>query len=119
MRYALSKLRISAIHVVPPRLPGVGTLSALLEGPAAALAGELRRQMEHAGITSAVAMGALDISDEDPLGVAGTLAIARRVSGVHAAGIADPARRARAQQAAGQLRLLDRVIPPLRHVLLA
>jgi predicted TIM-barrel fold metal-dependent hydrolase len=80
------------IHVVPPRLPGVGPLSPLLEGPAEALAAELRRQMRLAGFDQALAMGAWNISEVDPLGAEGTLALVRLVPGLHAVGVADPTR---------------------------
>src|SRR6516225_5321466 len=80
------------IHVVPPGLPGVGALSPLLEAPADVLAAELRSRMQQAGIDHALAMGCWNISEADPLGVAGTLAVARRVPGLHAIGVADPSR---------------------------
>jgi predicted TIM-barrel fold metal-dependent hydrolase len=80
------------IHVVPPQLPGVGPLSPLLEGRRDALAGALRREMESAGVTQALAMGCWGGPPEDPLGVAGTLALARAVPGLYAIGIADPTR---------------------------
>jgi predicted TIM-barrel fold metal-dependent hydrolase len=81
------------IHVVPPRLPGVGSLSPLLDAPPAVRADALRREMQTAGIAQALAMGCYDGSPDDPLGVAETLALARLVSGLFAIGIADPARR--------------------------
>jgi predicted TIM-barrel fold metal-dependent hydrolase len=82
------------IHVVPPNLPGAGPLSPLLEGRADALAAELRRQMQEAGVTQALAMGRLGGGEDDPLGVAGTLALARSVPGLLAIGAADPTRAA-------------------------
>jgi predicted TIM-barrel fold metal-dependent hydrolase len=78
------------IHVVPPRLPGVGTLSPLLDAPPTERADTLRREMQAAGITQALAMGCLNNSPDDPLGVAETLALARSVPGLFAIGIADP-----------------------------
>src|SRR5438270_93042 len=80
------------IHVVPPRLPGVGPLSPLLNGPPEALASALRREMQAAGVTTALAMGCCPASDDDPLGVASTLRIAERVPGLYAIGVADPTR---------------------------
>ena len=80
------------IHVVPPRLPGVGSLSPLLDAAPAVLAGELRRQMQAAGVTQALAMGCWNAPPDDPLGVSGTLAIARMVPGLLAIGVADPSR---------------------------
>jgi predicted TIM-barrel fold metal-dependent hydrolase len=101
------------IHVVPPRLPGVGSLSPVLEGPAEAVAAELGHQMRQAGVEQALAMGCWNAAEDDPLGVAGTLAIARLVPGLHAIGIADPTRtdpehlhRVEAALAAGQVRAL-------------
>ena len=80
------------IHVVPPRLPGVGPLSPLLNGPPEALASALRREMQAAGVTTALAMGCCPASDDDPLGIASTLRIAERVPGLYAIGVADPTR---------------------------
>jgi predicted TIM-barrel fold metal-dependent hydrolase len=101
------------IHVVPPRLPGVGVLSPLLDGPAEGVAAVLRHEMQQAGIEHALAMGCWNAPGDDPLGVAGTLAVARQVPGLHAIGVADPARteaehlrRVDALLAAGQVRAL-------------
>jgi predicted TIM-barrel fold metal-dependent hydrolase len=79
------------IHVVRPQLPGVGSLSPLLEEGAEAVAAALRREMAEAGVAQALAMGCCG-GDDDPLGVAGTLAVARQVPGLHAVGVADPRR---------------------------
>ncbi len=79
------------LHVVRPNLPGVGSLSPLLEQGPEAVAAALRREMESAGVTGALAMGACG-GDDDPLGVAGTLAVARSFPAVHAVGVADPRR---------------------------
>jgi predicted TIM-barrel fold metal-dependent hydrolase len=80
------------IHVVPPRLPGVGPLNPLLEGRAEALAEALRGEMKSAEVSHALAMGCCGASPEDPLGVGGTLALARSVPGLLAIGVADPTR---------------------------
>jgi predicted TIM-barrel fold metal-dependent hydrolase len=93
------------IHVVPPRLPGVGSLSPLLERPAPERAAGLRREMEQAGVQHALAMGHWDGPEEDPLGVADTLDIGRLVPGLHAIGIANPQR-----TEADHLRRVDRVL---------
>ncbi len=79
------------IHVTPPGLPGVGSLSPLLDQSAEAVASSLRRAMQDAGVKTALAMGSLP-SDHDPLGVATTLAIAQHAPGLGAIGIADPRR---------------------------
>jgi predicted TIM-barrel fold metal-dependent hydrolase len=101
------------IHVVPPQLPGAGPLGALLEGPVEALAAALRRELQGAGASAALAMGQLDGGPDDPLGVAGTLAVARAVPGLHAVGVADPRRsdpehlrRAEAALATGRVKAL-------------
>jgi predicted TIM-barrel fold metal-dependent hydrolase len=101
------------IHVVPPNLPGVGPLSLLLDGPVEALASVLRQQMQAAGVTQALAMGCWGASADDPLGIAGTLRVARAVPGLHAVGVADPTRsdpdhlrRVEAALAARQVRAL-------------
>jgi predicted TIM-barrel fold metal-dependent hydrolase len=80
------------IHVVPPNLPGVGSLSPLLDAPPEVVASALRREMQVAGIEKALAMGAHQPTADDPLGVATTLAVARLVPGLFAIGIADPTR---------------------------
>jgi predicted TIM-barrel fold metal-dependent hydrolase len=80
------------IHVVPPRLPGVGSLNPLLDAGPDVVAGELRRQMQQAGIEHALAMGCWNPTEEDPLGTAATLETARLVPGLYAVGIADPTR---------------------------
>jgi uncharacterized protein len=101
------------IHVVPPRLPGVGPLSPLLNGPPEVVAAELRRQMQEAGARHALAMGCWRGGDDDPLGIAATLQLAARVLGLHAIGCADPTRtdpdhlrRAEAALATGHVRAL-------------
>jgi predicted TIM-barrel fold metal-dependent hydrolase len=101
------------IHVVPPGLPGVGSLSPLLDGPPEVLASHLRQEMQAAGCSHALAMGAWGTADEDPLGVEGTLRLARLVPGLHAIGVADPERpdperlrRADAVLAGGQVKAL-------------
>jgi len=78
------------IHVVPPRLPGVGNMNLQIEGGPRAIAVWLRDQMQEAGITQALAMGAWNTGPDDPLGVNDTLAIAAHVPGLHAIGVADP-----------------------------
>jgi predicted TIM-barrel fold metal-dependent hydrolase len=101
------------IHVVPPRLPGVGPLSPRLNGPPEAVAAELRDQMQSAGVKHALAMGSWRGGDDDPLGVTATLRLAARVPGLHAVGCADPTRtdadhlrRAEAALATGRIRAL-------------
>jgi predicted TIM-barrel fold metal-dependent hydrolase len=80
------------IHVVPPNLPGVGSLSPLLLQPVEIVAAALRREMQAAGVTAALAMGSARAPEPDVLGVDATLAVARVVPGLHAIGVADPAR---------------------------
>jgi predicted TIM-barrel fold metal-dependent hydrolase len=80
------------IHVVPPNLPGVGPLSPLLRMSDDTVATELRRQMQTAGVTHALAMGQWNAGDDDPLGVNRTLRIAEVVPGLRAIGVADPTR---------------------------
>src|SRR5258707_7960499 len=80
------------IHGVPPSLPGVGSLSPLLDMSTEAIASVLQEQMQAAGVTQVLAMGCWNISAEDPLGIAGTLRLGGHVPGLHAIGIADPTR---------------------------
>jgi predicted TIM-barrel fold metal-dependent hydrolase len=112
----------SHIHVVPPRLPGVGSLSPVLDAPAESVADVLRQEMATAGVTQALAMGAWGAPDEDPLGVRGTLQIARSVPGLRAIGIADPTRttpehlqRAATFLASGQVRALKAYLGYLHY----
>jgi predicted TIM-barrel fold metal-dependent hydrolase len=110
------------IHVVRPQLPGVGALSPLLDAGVPVLAETLRREMQAAGIQQALAMGCCGGSDDDPLGIAGTLAVARLVPGLHAIGVADPARtdrehlnRVEAVLARGQVRALKAYLGYLHY----
>src|SRR5579871_5096510 len=80
------------IHVVAPRLPGVGSLSPLLEAATDVRADALRREMLGAEMTHVLAMGCWNAQPNDPLGVAATLEMARAVPGLLAIGIADPTR---------------------------
>jgi predicted TIM-barrel fold metal-dependent hydrolase len=81
------------IHVAPTRLPGAGSLHPLLEQRPDVRAQALRDEMTRAGFTAALAMGCLGCaSEEDPLGVATTLEVARGVPGLYAIGVADPTR---------------------------
>ncbi|MBM3981075.1 MAG: amidohydrolase [Planctomycetes bacterium] len=80
------------IHAVPPNLPGVGSLSALLREPVEVVAAQLRREMQTAGVTHAFAMGAWQAGDDDPLGVNRTLAVAPFVPGLRPIGVMDPTR---------------------------
>ena len=80
------------IHAVPPNLPGVGSLAPLLRQPPEAVAAELRREMQTAGVSHAFAMGAWDAGDDDPLGINRTLEIAPFVPGLRPIGVADPTR---------------------------
>jgi predicted TIM-barrel fold metal-dependent hydrolase len=101
------------IHVVPPRLPGVGSLGAILDKPPETLAAALRAEMADAGITHALAMGSLGGTPSDPLGVSATLRLASLVPGLQAIGVADPTRvdaddlrRVEAGLASGRVRAL-------------
>ncbi len=80
------------IHVVPPGLPGVGSLGKVLREPAAALAAKLRDEMKAAGVETALAMGHWGMQPDDPLGVKSTLALAELVPGLKAIGVLDPVR---------------------------
>jgi hypothetical protein len=69
--------------------------------------------MQSAGVTHALAMGCWNAPAEDPLGIFGTLRLARAVPGVLPIGVADPTRadaehlrRVEAVLAAGQVRAL-------------
>jgi uncharacterized protein len=82
------------IHVVAAGLPGMKPLPKEIEqvhaGALAAMADHLKTEMEKAKVTVAFGMGSLGGGDDDPLGVARTLELARSVPGLKAIGIADP-----------------------------
>lgn len=80
------------VHVVPPNLPGVGSLSGTLRLRPDAVANALKQDMKAAGIKQAFAMGEWNCGDEDPLGVRRTLQIAELVPGLQAIGVCDPKR---------------------------
>ena len=82
----------SHIHVVPPGLPGVGSLSPLLEWPHEARALALRQEMIAAGVDQVFAMGCSNSGAQDPLGVVATVQMARTVPGFMLS--ASPTRRA-------------------------
>jgi predicted TIM-barrel fold metal-dependent hydrolase len=110
------------IHVVAPRLPGVGSLSPLLDAPLDIRADALRREMQTAGVTHALAMGCWNAPHDDPLGVAGTLTLARTVPGLLAIGVADPTRcdsdhlrRVESALATGQVRALKAYLGYLHY----
>src|SRR5205085_12685125 len=69
----------SHIHVVPPGLPGVGSLSPLLEWPHEARALALRQEMIAAGVDQVFAMGCSNSGAQDPLGIVATVQMARTV----------------------------------------
>ena len=78
------------IHVVPPGLPGVGSLSGTLRMPPAAVAAALLKNMAAAGVTQVFAMGEWNTPPDDPLGIARTLALGELVPGLRAIGVCDP-----------------------------
>jgi uncharacterized protein len=73
-------------------LPGVGSLSPVLDLPLPARAAALRQSLHAGGVDQALAMGCWNGSPDDPLGIAETLALAREVPALFAVGVADPAR---------------------------
>lgn len=80
------------IHVVPPNLPGVGSLGLRPEGGLDEVVSRLSEEMQTAGVTHALCMGCIGRNGDDPLGVNSTLEIAARVPGLFAIGVADPTR---------------------------
>jgi hypothetical protein len=80
------------IHVVPPNLPGVGSLAGVLRAPPDVVAAALREAMRAGGVTHALAMGQWNAGDDDPLGIESTLRVADRVPGLKAIGICCPQR---------------------------
>jgi predicted TIM-barrel fold metal-dependent hydrolase len=80
------------IHCVPPNLPGVGSLHPVLDESIESVVRAVRDEMQAGGIHMALAMGAWNSGDDDPLGINRTLQIAEKVPGLHAIGVADPTR---------------------------
>lgn len=78
------------IHVVPPQIPGAGSLASILRSSPDHVASVLRQEMRNARVTHAFAMGEWRITTDDPLGVARTLEIAAKVPGLSAIGVMDP-----------------------------
>ncbi|QEL17094.1 amidohydrolase family protein [Limnoglobus roseus] len=78
------------IHVVPPQIPGAGSLAPILRSPAERVAAVVRQEMQNAGMTRAFAMGEWRITADDPLGINRTLMVADKVPGLSAIGIMDP-----------------------------
>ena len=110
------------VHVVPPGLPGVGSLGLRPAGGAADVATRLRDEMAAAGVTQALAMGCWNAGPDDPLGVHETLQLARLVPGLYAIGVADPTRtdadhlrRAEAVLAAGEVKALKAYLGYLHY----
>lgn len=56
------------------------------------MADALRKDMDEAGVTTALAMPRRPESDDDPLGISGTLAVARHLPGLRLVGLADHTR---------------------------
>lgn len=79
------------VHVVNSQLPGAKADQTRLAKPPEETAAWLGREMEAAGVEQVLAMGCLAVSQEDPLGVRSTQAVADCLPGIHAIGIADPA----------------------------
>ncbi len=80
------------IHVAPPQLPAAGPLAPLLQEPPERIATHLRRAMRHARIDLACAIGAWQCTDDDPLGIRSSLAVAAQTPGLHVIGVCDPTR---------------------------
>ena len=84
------------IHVVAPGLPGMKPLpkeiGEIYGRPLAAMAIHLRAEMKEAKVTAAFGMGSLGGGNDDPLGIARTLELAKSVPELKAIGIADPTR---------------------------
>jgi predicted TIM-barrel fold metal-dependent hydrolase len=82
------------VHVVPPGLPGLKPMpedvDKLYKGPRSTMAERLQAEMKQAGIKLIFGMGSGDGQSEDPLGIAGTLALSESVPGLKAVGVADP-----------------------------
>jgi predicted TIM-barrel fold metal-dependent hydrolase len=93
------------IHVRPPNLPAVGPLHPLLKQSPEVTAAVLRQEMRQSGVQVACAIGQWSSNDEDPLGIASSLAVAEQTPGLRLIGVADPTR-----TGADHLRRVEQVI---------
>jgi len=82
----------SHIHVVPPQLPGTGSLHPHLKERVEVIANRLREEMRAAGLSTVLAMGEWNQNPDDPLGIARTLRIGELVPGLRPIGVCDPIR---------------------------
>lgn len=105
------------IHAVNPRLPGVRTLPAFLDGPPESIAAALRHQMQESETEVLLGMGHMAGAEDDPIGVAFTLRLATLVPELHVIGVADPSRmdtdhlqRVERQLQSGKVKALKRYI---------
>ena len=89
-----ARLIDSHIHVSNPHLPGIKILPELLLKAPEEVASQLHAEMQHAGICVALAIGTLNISEIDPLGIGETSTIAKIVPGIHPIGVMDATRTA-------------------------
>jgi uncharacterized protein len=80
------------VHVVPPNLPGVGSMSGTVRMRPEGVAAAIKQELKAAGVQQAFAMGEWNAGESDPLGIARTLAVAALVPGLRAIGICDPTR---------------------------
>src|SRR3954453_13489777 len=80
------------VHVVEPNLPGAGSLGGVLALPLAERAAAVRAEMRAAGIGAALCMGSLGAPENDPLGIAETLELAKLVPGLFSIRAMDPRR---------------------------
>ena len=80
------------VHLVPPRLPGTGSLSPLLAQPAPIILQSLVKEMQAAGVTQVFAMGEWNSSAEDPLGIDRTRQLFGNRPDIRLIGVADPVR---------------------------
>ncbi len=80
------------VHLVNSKLPGSKTDQSYLARPVEEIAVLLLSEMKAAGIEQVLAMGCIEVSPDDPLGVRSTQRIAQHVPGVHAIGVADPSK---------------------------
>ena len=78
------------IHVVPPRLPGAGPLSPLLNQSVDVVVDALRQEIRSARLEHVLAMGQLNAGLNDPLGIKTSLKIAERLPHLRLIGVADP-----------------------------
>jgi predicted TIM-barrel fold metal-dependent hydrolase len=84
------------VHPIAPGIRGIKPMpehiQKLYKGPLSGMAQRLKAELDQGRVKLAFGMGSLNHANDDPLGIAGTLELAKSVPGLLAVGVADPRR---------------------------